>query len=692
LPAARSTVGDARWCRGAKVATRTGRKYRELTMDRVLRGAPRGEPSFEEVFSLSLDLLCIGGLDGYFKRVNPAFEVAFGYSSDELLSRPFLEFVHPGDRARSQKALERLLRGEEVVGLENRNLRADGSTLWLEWSARPVPREPLFYGAGHDVTDRKRSEDQLSALRRVAALVASEPSPDEVFGSVAEEVVRLVGVDNTLVFRYEAEGPATLVAAGGEGDIGVPVGTRVTLEGENVAARVLRTRRPARLDDYANATGAIAALARNVGIRSAVGSPIVVEGRLWGAMVALSRQVEPLPVEAESRIGEFTALVATAISNAEARAEVRLLAEEQAALRRVATLVARGASPKDVFDAVATEAAAVLDVERVVLLRYEPDSHVTALAHRTQDGNAIPTGTRVPVEGENVPAAVLRTGRPARIDDMERATGPVAELSKERGVRSTAGVPVVVDGALWGVLGIGSMREEPPPADLEERMAQFAELVETAIANADGREQLTASRARVLAAGDEARRRVVRDLHDGAQQRLVHTIVTLKLAQQALVEGRETSNSFLAEALAQAEQANTELRELARGILPSVLSRGGLRPGIEALVSRISLPVIVDVSGERFPAGIEASAYFVVAEALTNVVKHSRATGAEVTASAQNGVLHVEVIDDGVGGALPDGTGLVGLDDRVAAAGGRLRVESRSGGGTSVAADLPLPV
>jgi PAS domain S-box-containing protein len=643
------------------------------------------------MFELSLDLLCIGGLDGYFKRVNPAFEAAFGYSIDELLSRPFLEFVHPGDRARSQKALERLLRGEEVVRLENRNLRADGAILWLEWSARPVADEPLFYGAGHDVTDRKRSEAQLAALRRVAALVASEPSPDEVFGSVAEEVVRLVGMDNTLVFRYEAEDSATLVAVGGEADVGVRVGTEVPLDGENVAARVHRTGLPARFDDYANAPGSIAALARNAGIRSAVGSPILVEGRLWGAMVALSRQAEPLPVEAESHIGEFTQLVATAISNAEARAEVRLLAQEQAALRRVATLVARGASPKDVFDAVATEAAAVLDVDRLVLLRYEPDGHVTALAHRTQDGNAIPVGTRVPVEGENVPAAVLRTGRPARIDDMERATGPVAELSKDRGVRSTAGVPLVVDGALWGVMGIGSMREEPPPADLEERMAQFAELVETAIANADSREQLTASRARVLTAGDQARRRVVRDLHDGAQQRLVHTIVTLKLAQRALREGQETSDSFVAEALAQAEQANTELRELAHGILPSVLSRGGLRPAIEALVSRLDFPVTVDVSDERFPAGIEASAYFVVAEALTNVAKHSTAKRAEVRASAENGIVHVEVSDDGVGGALPDGTGLVGLDDRVAAAGGRLRVESPRGGGTLVAADLPLP-
>jgi signal transduction histidine kinase len=195
----------------------------------------------------------------------------------------------------------------------------------------------------------------------------------------------------------------------------------------------------------------------------------------------------------------------------------------------------------------------------------------------------------------------------------------------------------------------------------------------------------------VLAAGDDARRRVVRDLHDGAQQGLVHAIVTLKLAQRALREN-EGSDSLVAEALVQAERANDELRELAHGILPSVLSRGGLRAGVDALVSRNDLLVTVDVSDQRFPPAIEASAYFVVAEALTNVVKHSGAERAEVRASAGDGVLQVEIRDNGAGGATPDGAGLVGLDDRVSAVGGRLRVESPPDGGTLVVAALPLPV
>jgi PAS domain S-box-containing protein len=679
-------------------------------MDQASSAISVREPSFEEIFTLSLDLLCIGGLDGYFKRVNPAFEQAFGYSSQELLSRPFLEFVHPHDQARSRDAFEQLIRGQDVVLLENRNVRADGSTLWLEWSARPMPGEPIFYGAGHDISDRKRSEGQLrqamemveasrdelrllaeeqAALRRVATLVASEPSP--VFAAVAEEVNRLLGVENTLVYRYEAEGTAAVVAAGGEGDVGVPVGSRVTLEGESVAARVWETGQPARREDYATATGSIAALARNVGIRSAVGSPIIVEGRLWGAMVALSRQTEPMPKGTESRIGEFTQLVATAIANTEARAEVGRLAEEQAALRRVATLVARRVSPTEILDAVAVEAARLLGADLALLERYESDGGATVLASRGEIASHIPAGTRISLDEGTVARRVLDTGRPTRVANYADVPGHWASVAREGGVRSAVGAPITVEGRLWGVMIVASASDPPLLLDTTERLAEFAELIATAIANTESRTQLTESRARVVAEGDNARRRVVRDLHDGAQQRLVYTIVTLKLAQRELPDN-EPAGPLVAEALVQAEQTNAELRELAHGILPSVLSRGGLRAGVDALVSRIDLAIAVEVTDERFPPGIEAGAYFVVAEALTNVVKHSRAKGAEVKASVDGGVLHVEVRDDGVGGAITDGAGLIGLDDRVAALGGRLRVEGPSGGGTLVAAALPLPV
>jgi signal transduction histidine kinase len=222
-------------------------------------------------------------------------------------------------------------------------------------------------------------------------------------------------------------------------------------------------------------------------------------------------------------------------------------------------------------------------------------------------------------------------------------------------------------------------------------MASFAELLDTAIANADSRDQLSASRARVLAAGDDARRRVVRDLHDGAQQRLVHTTVMLKLAQRALQREEADAEALIAEALQHAELATDELRELAHGMLPSALMRGGLRAAVAVLVTRLGVPVDVDVAAGRLPPDIEASAYFIVAEALTNVAKHAGATRAEVRAKVDDGALVVEVRDDGVGGADPQGHGLLGMADRADALGGRLQIESRPDEGTRLGVQLPLP-
>jgi len=257
-------------------------------------------------------------------------------------------------------------------------------------------------------------------------------------------------------------------------------------------------------------------------------------------------------------------------------------------------------------------------------------------------------------------------------------------------VGAAVGAPIVVDGRLWGVIIAGWHAGRSSPDDAEERMVKFAELLETAIANADSRDQLISSRARVLSAGDEARRRVVRDLHDGAQQRLVNTIVMLKLAQRACKDEDGAANSPLGDALEQAEQANRELRELAHGIMPAVLTRGGLRAGVKAVLARLDLPVRVDLPAERIPAEIEANAYFIVAEALTNVVKHSNAGRAEVTASVEDAMLRIEVRDNGTGGADPDGHGLVGMRDRVTTLGGRLEIQSPASGGTIVAATLPL--
>jgi signal transduction histidine kinase len=183
---------------------------------------------------------------------------------------------------------------------------------------------------------------------------------------------------------------------------------------------------------------------------------------------------------------------------------------------------------------------------------------------------------------------------------------------------------------------------------------------------------------------------VVRDLHDGAQQRLVHTIVTLKLACQALRPDDAPASGLVGEALEQAERATAELRELAHGLLPSILTKGGLRAAVDALASRTPVPVKNGVSVGRLPAAVEATAYFVVCEALTNVAKHARAEHAEVTARIEHDRLTVQVRDDGLGGARPEGSGLLGLADRLAALDGLLRVETPPGGGTLITAAIPL--
>jgi signal transduction histidine kinase len=237
----------------------------------------------------------------------------------------------------------------------------------------------------------------------------------------------------------------------------------------------------------------------------------------------------------------------------------------------------------------------------------------------------------------------------------------------------------------------GTTERDPLPADAESRIAQFTELVATAISNIQAREDLAASRARIVAAADDERRRVVRDLHDGAQQRLVHSIINLKLARDAVGPDQEPASGLVNEALGHAERANVELRELAHGILPAVLTRGGLDAAVDGLASRMAVPVEADVDVDRLPRPVEATAYFVLAEALTNVAKHARASHASVLVRVERGCLQLQVRDDGVGGARPDGSGLVGLADRLAVLDGRLRVESPPGGGTLVNAEIPLP-
>jgi signal transduction histidine kinase len=479
---------------------------------------------------------------------------------------------------------------------------------------------------------------------------------------------------------------ATWAAVGRHPD----VPDRWSTEEGDPTTMIVRTRRAARVDDWADVPGPIAAFIREVlGVSSSVGSPILVEGRLWGALAVHSKQAQPLPADTESRLENFTELLATAMANAQARAEASRLTEEQAALRRVATLVARESSPAQVFAAVAKEIGGLLSVENMRMVRYETDATVTVVAEWGESHAAFPVGTRLPLGGNNIASRVFETQRPARIE-YAQATGPIGNHARRLGTRFAIGTPIVVEGRLWGIMVATASQAASLPPDTEARIGEFTELVATAIANIDARSELAASRARIVAAADDERRRVVRDLHDGAQQRLVHTVITLKLARQALEDGAADASGVVTEALEQAERAMVELRELSHGILPSVLTHGGLRAGVDSLASRMPVTVENGVTVGRLPAAVEATAYFVVAEALTNVAKHARADRVAVAAVVEQGALRVEVHDDGVGGARPDGSGLLGLRDRLAALDGELRLESPPEGGTLVAAEIPL--
>jgi signal transduction histidine kinase len=366
---------------------------------------------------------------------------------------------------------------------------------------------------------------------------------------------------------------------------------------------------------------------------------------------------------------------------------------EQGALRRVATLVAEGAEPARIFETVTREVGLLSGADLARMERYESDTEVTAVAAWARDqAPGLATGRRFQLLGPSIAAGVLEQLGPVRVDSFVGAGGAIAEEALALGIRSSVGCPVLVEGRLWGVIAASSRREGAFPPETESQIGEFTDLVATAVANADSRDELIASRARIVAAADEARRRIRRDLHDGGQQRLVHALITLKLARRSLGEPGPKAEELIDEALEHTEGAVAALRELSHGILPSILTRGGLRAGVEAVVARMPLPVEVDIGEERFPPGVEATAYFVVSEALTNVVKHSGAKRAQVSARVNEGVLRVEIRDDGAGGAGPDrGSGLVGLRDRVDALAGTLEIESPPGGGTRIVMELPVP-
>jgi signal transduction histidine kinase len=413
-------------------------------------------------------------------------------------------------------------------------------------------------------------------------------------------------------------------------------------------------------------------------------------------MLAASTHGEPLPRSTEERLADFTELVATAIANAEARAELRRVADEQAALRRVATLVAHGAAPPAVFEAVTEEIGRLLPADITVLYRYDPGGQLTRVGAWSRTGQPLPAMDHAPLGGRNVTTLVFQTGRAARVDRYDDDPGPSAVVwIAEAGLRSSVGAPVSVEGRLWGVVVASATSDQTLPDDTESRLAGFTELIATAIANAEAQAELTASRARIVATADETRRRIERDLHDGAQQRLVSTALQLRAAQAAVPAELEQLGTELDRVATALTSTLDELREYARGIHPAILAEGGLVPALKTLARRSSVPVVLDLdvrTGTRLPERVEVTAYYVVSEALTNAAKHATASVVHVDVHAAAGVLRLAVRDDGAGGADPAlGSGLVGLKDRVEAIGGAFTVHSPPGQGTRRAAELPAP-
>jgi signal transduction histidine kinase len=400
-------------------------------------------------------------------------------------------------------------------------------------------------------------------------------------------------------------------------------------------------------------------------------------------------------------ISALTSLVLAAVTAertlaaaALARSETaqRALADEQAALRRVATLVASGAPPSRLFEHVTEEVARLLGMPGASLMRYDGDRTATVVGAWSEDGKpSLPVGSTIDLDGDSVVAKVLRSGEPQRVDRYEEARGALAAQLQRSGYRAAVAAPVKVADALWGALAAATRSDEPLPADLETRLSDFADLVAQRLANAEAHEQLAASRARIVEVGDAERRRLERNLHDGAQQRLVSLALDLRMVEVMLEKDPPAARERLAAAQEQLANGLAELRELARGIHPAILTERGLGPALEGLVARAPVPVeITELPEERLAPPVEAAAYYVVAEAITNVAKYAQATNVSVSVRRSNGYATVVVTDDGVGGADPAlGTGLRGLADRLEALDGHLEVESSAARGTCLSAEIP---
>jgi signal transduction histidine kinase len=583
--------------------------------------------------------------------------------------------------------------GYELLAQARQQYLAWGATAkadQLDWAyptLRPAPEATV----GEAVT--AGTIDLLGIVSASQAL-SSETSIGRLHARVAQVLSAMTGATGVHLLLWDEDRHGWLLPAPGGGTVPVSGTGHERAVPMSVLRYARRTREPlvvadaARDDRFARdpyyaGVDCCSLLAVPIFSRGALRAVLLLENRLIRAAFTTGRL---------DAVKLIAGQLAVSLDNAQLYAEARRIAEEQAALRRVATLVARAAPSEEVFAAVTEEAGRLLAADVAILSRYAPDGTGAVVSVWASKGiPPVVVGDREPVGGRNVTSLVFQTGQPARIDSYEGATGPVGDFARAVGIRASVGAPISVAGDLWGVMIVAS-RSEPLPADTEARLAGFTKLAATAVANAEAQAELTASRVRIVAAADQARRRIEQDLHDGAQQPLVTLKLMLRAARTAVPPELGELRAELDRAAAVAAGALDELREIARGLHPAVLAKGGLRPALNALARRcpVRVDLAVRVNG-RLPEPVEVSAYYVVAEALTNAAKHARASAIGVEAEVVGDLLRITVRDDGAGGAdLAGGSGLAGLKDRVEALGGRIVLHSPRGAGTSLRAELPL--
>ncbi|GLY88300.1 hypothetical protein Airi02_062290 [Actinoallomurus iriomotensis] len=589
--------------------------------------------------------------------------------------------------------------GYEILAEARRQYLAWGATAkaaQLDWAYPRLRSQPEATAGPPRASHRERATvtagtvDLLGVLSTSQAL-SSETSVERLHGRVVRVLSAMTGATAVHLPLWSDERQDWLLPVPGSGGTAL-----ISAKGNeravpmSVLRYARRTGEPLIVDDATRDdrfTGD--PYFSDVAFCSLLAVPIVSRGTLHAVLMLENRLIRSaFTIERLDAVKLIAGQLAVSLDNVQLYAEFRRIADEQAALRRVATLVARGVAPESMFTAVAEEIAALTGADHTAIVRFEPDAEATVMGgHGFWHSQS---GSRGKLDPRSAMASVQATGRAARhdLDDLVWS-GVVAP----EGPRHAVAGPIVVEGRIWGAIGVGS-RREALPQDTEQRLADFTELVATAIANAASRNELTSSRLRIVAAADQARRRIERDLHDGAQQRLVSLALRMRAAQAAAPPELSEFVAELDDLAAEAADALDQLREISRGIHPAILTKGDLGAALRALARRSPIPVELDVRMEgRLPEHVDVSVYYLVAEALTNAAKYARASVITVTVSAdtEDAVLRVAVRDDGVGGAdFARGTGLVGLKDRVEALGGRICLDSPRGAGTDLRAEFPL--